>query len=117
MASTDGASESPEQLRSDLEGLKAQLAPVLARDRARIEGEGRPFDLVSWAMGLPDSHKYPAGPAFLVSAARWARAWRGCGGRGAGCSAGATCGAKPQQHRGDRGDTAAAVSTTHPVAY
>jgi len=68
MASTDSASsESPDQLRSDLEGLKAQLAPVLARDRARFAAEGRPFDLVSWAMGLPDSHKYPGGPAFVVS--------------------------------------------------
>jgi hypothetical protein len=67
MSSGDGAAESPEQLRADLEALQAQLAPVLARDRARVEAEGRPFDLVSWALGVPDSHKYPGGPAFLVS--------------------------------------------------
>ena len=67
-SSGDGAaSESPEQLRADLAALQAQLAPVLARDRARIEAEGRPFDLVSWALGIPDSHKDPGGPACLVS--------------------------------------------------
>jgi hypothetical protein len=75
MASTDS---SPEQLRTDLEELKAQLAPVLARDRARFAAEGRPFDLVSWAMGLPDSHKYPGGPAFVVSS-QSRRAWAGPG--------------------------------------
>ena len=58
---------SADELRADLETLKSQLVPTLARDRARIEAEGRPFDLVSWALGIPDSHKYPGGPAFLVS--------------------------------------------------
>jgi hypothetical protein len=61
------SSESAESLRADLEILRSQLAPVLARDRSRIEGEGRPFDALGWVQGRPDSHKFPGGPAFLVS--------------------------------------------------
>ena len=61
------SAESPESLRADLEVLRSQLAPVLARDRARVEGEGRPFDALGWVQGRPDSHKFPGGPAFLVS--------------------------------------------------
>jgi hypothetical protein len=65
MSSTDEATK--ESLISDLKSLQTKLEPVLARDRQRIEGEGRPFDLLGWVMGAPDSHKYPGGPAFLVS--------------------------------------------------
>jgi hypothetical protein len=64
MSSTDASKES---LITDLKNLQTKLEPVLARDRQRIEGEGRPFDLLGWVMGAPDSHKYPGGPAFLVS--------------------------------------------------
>jgi hypothetical protein len=65
MSSTDEASK--ESLTSDLLSLQTKLSPVLERDRKRIEGEGRPFDLIGWVMGVPDSHIYPGGPAFLVS--------------------------------------------------
>lgn len=65
MSSTDASNK--ESLISDLKNLQTKLEPVLARDRQRIEGEGRPFDLLGWVMGAPDSHKYPGGPAFLVS--------------------------------------------------
>jgi hypothetical protein len=61
------SSDSKESLTSDLLSLQTKLSPVLERDRKRIEGEGRPFDLIGWVMGVPDSHKYPGGPAFLVS--------------------------------------------------
>ena len=64
-SSSPSSSATSESLRSDLTTLQQQLAPVLARDRARIEAEGRPFDLVAWVAGAPDSHKYPGGPAFL----------------------------------------------------
>ncbi len=55
-----------DQLKEELQSLKATLQPQLERDRERINAEGRPFDLLGWASGVPDSHKYPAGPAYLV---------------------------------------------------
>ena len=62
------ASERIEELRRDVAELREQLAPQLKADIERVTGEGRPFDPAAWVMGVPDSRKYPAGPAFMVRA-------------------------------------------------
>lgn len=59
-------------LVADIERLKGELAPVFERDQARITGEDRPFDAQGWALGKPDSHKYPTGAAFWVRIAETA---------------------------------------------
>ncbi len=59
-SSSDAAS-----LRSDLEELKKQLVPQLARDEKRVKDEGRPFNPLAWIAGEPDTRRYPAGPAFV----------------------------------------------------
>ena len=60
------AAEDKDTLLAAVTELKQELQPQLTRDRARTEGEGRPFDPLGWVMGRPESRKYPAGPAFLV---------------------------------------------------
>lgn len=76
------ASERIDELRRDVAELREQLAPQLKADIERVTGEGRPFDPAGWVMGVPDSRKYPAGPAFMVRAAAFV--WR--------CGAGMMCG-------------------------
>lgn len=54
-------------LITEINELKTQLLPQLEHDKNKFAKEGRPFDTVGWVAGKPDDHKYPAGPAFLVS--------------------------------------------------
>ena len=58
-------SANKDELRAELDELKTHLVPQLARDKKRVESEGRPFSALSWVGGEPDTRKYPAGPAFL----------------------------------------------------
>ena len=58
-------SSNKDELRAELDELKGHLVPQLARDKKRVESEGRPFSALSWVGGEPDTRKYPAGPAFL----------------------------------------------------
>jgi hypothetical protein len=55
-----------ETLKAEIEDLKTTLQPQFERDRARVQAEGRSFDPLRWVLGVPDSHKYPAGPAYIV---------------------------------------------------
>ena len=54
-------------LVQEMNQLVTELKPVYEREKSRIEGENRPFDIMSWVAGTPDSRKYPAGPAYMVS--------------------------------------------------
>jgi hypothetical protein len=60
------AAPDKETLAADVAALRDQLAPQLAADRAKVEAQGRPFDEQGWLMGVPDTHKYPAGPVYAV---------------------------------------------------
>jgi hypothetical protein len=53
-------------LVSELRELRDKLLPTMERDRARVEAEGRPFNVLDWMLGRPISEKYPAGPPFRV---------------------------------------------------
>ncbi len=71
-------SEDKESLVAQVEELRSQLLPQLARDREVAQAEGRRFSTEGWLSGGPTQHKYPSGPGFLPKGtAQEVTAWTG----------------------------------------
>jgi hypothetical protein len=54
-------------LEAEIRDLAGKLKQEYTADEERSRVAGRPFAGLQWVLGVPDSGKYPAGPAFLVS--------------------------------------------------
>jgi hypothetical protein len=53
-------------LEAEIRELAGKLKQEYTADEGRSRAAGRPFSGLQWVQGVPDSGKYPAGPAFLV---------------------------------------------------
>jgi hypothetical protein len=53
--------------KEELLQLKSQIDATLKREQEALAKKGKTLDVMSWFLGLPTDHRYPAGPPYYVS--------------------------------------------------